>query len=259
MRMLLAATFLLAITDGNIYAWLEAAFYPALLLIFIIASLGIPIPEDIPLIAAGVILKTSPHVATWPGAIAVSLLGIMSGDMILYNLGRRWGPNVFSHRSVAWLITPKRMTIMTERFHEYGTWACFFGRFMVGVRAMMCLTAGVTRFPFWKFFIADFCGALLSVPFFIGLGYFFANMLDSLKEWIADVQTTLGAIIGLVVVGIVWFEFRRLKKIRQADLAEPAGAAAESAPAATPPSTPVASHPAEPRRKPNTLEAGAKV
>lgn len=243
MRPLLVLTFALAISQSSMQQLLETAFYPALLLVFIIASLGIPIPEDIPLIAAGVILKTNPHVASWPGALLVSMIGIMSGDMILYNLGRKWGREVFAHRSVAWLITPRRLEIMTERFHSYGVWACFFGRFMVGVRAIMCLTAGVTRFPFWKFFLADFCGALLSVPFFIGLGYVFAHMLDSLKSYIAEVQTIVGAAIGLVIAGVIWYEFRRLRKMREVDAAaeRASGSAPEVAPATPETAPPVGS------------------
>jgi hypothetical protein len=121
------------------------------------------------------------------------------------------------------------MEIMTERFHSYGVWACFFGRFMVGVRAIMCLTAGVTRFPFWKFFLADFCGALLSVPFFIGLGYFCAHMLDSLKSYIAEVQSIVAGLIAIVIAGVVWYEYRRLKKMREENAAAVQAAAAAAA------------------------------
>src|SRR5262245_1084682 len=252
MRPLLAVTLALAISQSTMQGLLETAFYPALLLVFIIASLGIPIPEDIPLIAAGVILKTNPHVASWPGALLVSMIGIMSGDVILYHLGKKWGRHVFEHRSVAWLITPRRMQIMTERFHRYGVWACFFGRFMVGVRAIMCLTAGVTRFPFWKFFVADFCGALLSVPFFIGLGFVFAHMLDSLKSYIAEVQTIVGALIAIVIAAVVWYEFRRLRKMREADAAAEAAAALSDAPAASeanPVAPSIPANPAGPAQK----------
>lgn len=228
MRMVLALGMGLAISEATMQGMLESAFYPALLLIFIIASLGVPIPEDIPLILAGVILKTHPHIATPIPAFLVSMAGIMSGDVILYSLGRRWGRDVFAHRSVAWLITPRRLELMTERFHKYGVWACFFGRFMVGVRALMCLTAGVTRFPFFKFFVADFCGALLSVPFFIALGYFFADMLDQLKVYLAGAQTIIGVIIGLTIAIVVWYEVRRFRKMRAQDKAERAAEAAQA-------------------------------
>jgi len=262
MRPLLAVTVALAISQSTMQDWLETAFYPALLLVFIIASLGIPIPEDIPLIAAGVILKTSPHVASWPGALIVSLIGIMSGDVILYHLGKKWGRNVFEHRSVAWLITPRRLEIMTERFHRYGVWACFFGRFMVGVRAIMCLTAGVTRFPFWKFFVADFCGALLSVPFFIGLGYVFAHMLDSLKTYIAEVQTIVGGLIALVIACVIWYEVRRFRKMREENAAamqaEAAAAAATAKLAVSGDTTSNASETASPVPSPASAGGASK-
>jgi membrane protein DedA with SNARE-associated domain len=214
MRLMVGMACLLAITDSRMLDLLEQSFYPGLFLIFVVASLGVPIPEDIPLILAGFLIKTNPEIARWELALPVSLVGIMSGDVILYTLGRRWGRNIFEHRSVSWLITPQRMAIMDERFHRWGAWACFFGRFMMGVRAMMCLTAGVTRFPFWKFFLADFAGALISAPFFIWLGYKFAEHLPLLQEYLKDAQIAIFVVVGLLIVGVVWYEVRRLKKIR---------------------------------------------
>lgn len=220
MRPPLGTTLLLAISDSWMLGFLSNFFYPGLLLIFVIASLGAPIPEDIPLILAGVLIKTHPDIASWQWALPVSLVGIMSGDVILYTLGRRWGRNIFAHKSVAWLITPRRLAIMDERFHRWGAWACFFGRFMMGVRAMMCLTAGVTRFPFWKFFLADFAGALLSVPFFIWLGYKFAEHLPLLEEYLQDAQFVVFIVVGLLIAAVIWYEVRRIRRIRAENAAE---------------------------------------
>ena len=201
--------------EAGVQSLLEQAFYPALLLIFVIASLGVPIPEDIPLIAAGIILKTQPQIATWTGTLLISAVGIMSGDTILYSLGRRWGPDVFSHRSVRWLISPARLRLMARRFHRWGVWFCFFGRLVMGVRAAMCLTAGVTRFPFWKFFLADLAGACMSIPVFVGLGYGFAHMMPTLETYIVGVRWGVGIVVGLVVAAIVIYEWRHLKTQRR--------------------------------------------
>lgn len=229
---------LLASTDSSLFQWvmdtLEYSFYPVLLGVFVIASLGVPIPEDIPLIAAGILLKTRPDIAQWEWTILVSLVGIMSGDIILYSLGRKWGRDVFAHRSVSWLITPKRMEMMTTRFHDWGVWACFFGRFMMGVRAIMCLTAGVTRFPFWKFVLADLSGAVLSAPFFIVIGYFFAGMLDQLEAYIADAKLIILLISVLGVLGIIWYEVRKMRRQRKADLAAAAAAGGGAADCVSP-------------------------
>ncbi|MCA9243549.1 MAG: DedA family protein [Phycisphaerales bacterium] len=219
--MLLAVTLMGSLT-ASLYNWMEVAFYPVLLSVFIIASLGIPIPEDLPLIVAGWILFEDRHVhaiASWPLTILVSAIGIMSGDNILYMLGRRWGMTVFQHRSVKWLITPARLAIMTDRFHRWGAWACFFGRFMVGVRAVMCLTAGVTRYAWWRFFLADLAGALLSIPFFIFLGYKFNENLPALKAALSSAQLILLPIAALGVFIFVKYEMSRARKKREAAVA----------------------------------------
>jgi membrane protein DedA with SNARE-associated domain len=199
----------LLLADADMLGWLEHAFYPVLLGVFVIASLGVPIPEDVPLIAAGVLLHTHPGIASWHGTYMVSMIGIMSGDLILYTLGKRWGTHVFEHRSVSWLITPARLRLTTRRFHRYGIWMVFFGRLVVGVRAVMCITAGVTRFPYWKFFLADFAGALLSIFVFIYLGYQFAHMLPTLQYYLGSVQSVLIALAAVAAAAIGLWEWRR--------------------------------------------------
>ncbi len=199
----------------SIQGWMDVAFYPALLLILVLASLGVPIPEDLPLIAAGVVLRTTDGVATWHWTIIVALIGIMSGDLVLYSLGRRWGPDLLSHRSVRWLLTPERYAALREKFHYHGMWLCFVGRFFMGIRAAMCLTAGATRFPYWRFFLADFAGAVLSVPFFILLGYYFAGMIPQLRQYIAGAEGVLLAAAALVLL-VLTLVYRARKRRRAA-------------------------------------------
>lgn len=203
MDLLIAATFLLS---WNVQAWMQHAFYPVLLLALLAGSLGLPIPEDVPLIAAGVILSQHPGVASWGGTVAFALLGIMCGDVVLYVLGGRWGPEVFEHRWVKRLITPARLEKTARKFNRYGMWMCFFGRFVMGVRAAMCITAGVMRFPLWRFLLADLAGALISIPLLVWLGYWFANMIPTLTAYMHVVRwVMLGLAVAFVaVVALRW-------------------------------------------------------
>ena len=201
---------------------MEQAFYPVLLLILIVASLGVPIPEDIPLIVAGVLKQTHPNIASWFGILSTAMIGIMTGDLVLYLLGRRWGPDVVTHRSVRWIVTPERFERLSRRFLRHGTWFCFFGRFLMGVRAAMCLTAGATRFPYWRFFLADFCGALLSVPLFVLLGYWFAGMIPTLRAYITGAQAII-TIVAVIAAGIIYVVYRRRRRARLAVKAEVGG------------------------------------
>lgn len=231
--MLILANLPLAVIDaGQVQALLEQYFYFGLLGILVIASLGLPIPEDIPLIAAGVVLKLQPETANWGLTILTALLGIMSGDLVLYTVGRWWGRDVVQHKAVSWLITPALFARAERYFHKYGAWFCFFGRFIVGIRAVMCMTAGATRYPYWRFFLADFSGALLSVPFFIGLGYVFAHALEDLFHWIAEVQGVALIVVAVAVIGFVLWELRRIRSARKMPLETVLETAMESAPPA---------------------------
>lgn len=207
----------LALSTATVEQWMQQGFYPVLFVILFIAGLGFPLPEDVPLITAGVLLNThaDANIATWPMTLAVALVGIMSGDVVLYHLGRRWGTDVVSHRFVSWIITPSRFQRMTERFQRWGIWLCFFGRFFMGIRAAMCLTAGATRFSFWRFFTADFCGALLSVPFFVGLGYWFGGMIPTIKKYVAEAQLGVLALIAIAVIAYVVYEVRKIRRTRR--------------------------------------------
>lgn len=220
--LLVLASFMGTPSVDTVEVWMQQAFYPALLGILVIASLGIPIPEDIPLIAAGVILRTHPEVASWTGTMVVALMGIMSGDLVLYTMGRWWGPGVVGHRFVRWFVTPRRFVRVRQQFARYGAWYCFFGRFFMGIRAMMCIAAGATRFPYWRFFLADFAGALLSVPLFIGLGYVFAGMIPTLRTYMTGAQgIVIGALVVAAIVGIVWYRRRRRPNATPEALAAP--------------------------------------
>jgi membrane protein DedA with SNARE-associated domain len=208
-------TFLIALGEPAVQLWMQQAFYPVLFLVLVAASLGVPIPEDVPLVAAGVILHTHPGAASWVGTFIVALIGVMVGDVILYRLGQRWGPDVFNHRSVRRLLTPQRFDQMSARFRRYGTWMCFFGRFVMGVRGAMCLSAGVTQFPFWRFVLADLCGALLSIPAFVWLGYCFAGMVPSFEAYLTGIKWVILCLALALAGGFILYGVRAQRRGRR--------------------------------------------
>lgn len=206
---ILAFTLLASLGD-TIEAWMSHAFYPALAFLLFLGSMGMPIPEDIPLIAAGVVMRTHDVGATWQGVILTALCFVLSGDIILYTLGRRWGKDVVNHRSVSWILTPDRFERMTLQFHRYGVLVCFFGRLVMGIRAAMCLTAGATRYPFYRFILADALGAAITVPMFVWLGYWFAGMIPTLRAYMRGI--TWGIFVALLIIVGVLIVVHKIRK-----------------------------------------------
>jgi membrane protein DedA with SNARE-associated domain len=81
------------------------------------------------------------------------------------------------------------------------------------MRTAVYITAGAThRVSFWRFLMLDGLAALISVPFWVYLGYFGANRREWLGMWIHRGQSSLWLLGGLVcVVALIWWWRRRRK------------------------------------------------
>ena len=66
--------------------------YLGILAVLLLGSLGVPIPEEMAIIAAAVLSHEG--IVRWWLALPVCLLGVLSGDMVLYWVGRHWGENI---------------------------------------------------------------------------------------------------------------------------------------------------------------------
>ena len=76
--------------------------YVGLLLVLFTASLGVPIPEELPIITAGIL--SSQMVLRWWIALPVCFVGVLSGDVVLYWVGHHWGEKVLGWRPVRWIL-----------------------------------------------------------------------------------------------------------------------------------------------------------
>ena len=85
--------------------------------------------------------------------------------------GDALGPKVASHRLFGRFFTANRLARAQRFFDKWGAGAILLGRFVMGLRAAIFLTAGTLRMGFWRFFFWDSIAALISVPLWILLGY----------------------------------------------------------------------------------------
>jgi membrane protein DedA with SNARE-associated domain len=155
--------------------------YAAVFGVLLACGFGIPIPEDITLVAGGIISGlgyTNVHVM-----LLVSFLGVILGDSIMFGLGRIFGNRILKVRFVSRLITPQRYEMVQAQFEKYGNWVLFVARFMPGLRSPIFMTAGITRrVSFWRFLFMDGLAALVSVPVWVYLGYYGADQ----RDWLMD-------------------------------------------------------------------------
>ena len=80
--------------------------YLGIFAVLLLGSLGVPLPEEMPIIAAAVLSQEG--IVRWWLALPVCLLGVLSGDMVLYWVGRHWGADILAWRVVRLVLTHKR-------------------------------------------------------------------------------------------------------------------------------------------------------
>src|SRR5437867_3019613 len=89
-----------------IQQFIEHFTYAGLFLTLFAAGLGLPIPEEVAIIAGGVLAHE--HVVHWWIALPVCILGVLGGDVALYAIGHHWGERVLEWRVVRRVLTPER-------------------------------------------------------------------------------------------------------------------------------------------------------
>lgn len=176
--------------------------YFAVFGVLILCGFGLPVPEDISLVAGGVISalgNTNEHIM-----FGVGMAGVLIGDAVVFTAGLTFGEKIVKHPFVARFITPERYDKVQRQFEKYGKWVVFMARFMPGLRTPIFLTAGVTkRVSFLRFFITDFLAAIISVPVWVYLGYYGASNFDELMTWVHQGQLTIFVLLAVVIIGFL--------------------------------------------------------
>jgi membrane protein DedA with SNARE-associated domain len=190
--------------------------YLGIFAVLLLGSLGVPIPEEMPIIGAAVLSQE--RVVRWWLALPTCVLGVLSGDMVLYWVGRYWGEQVLNWRLVRLVLTPAREEWLKAAYRRHALKTVVTARHVMGLRAAAFLTAGSAGVPFWKFVMADTGAALFGVPLAFGLTYFFTEQIKGITADVHRAERWLGlaGLLALAVVLIVgaWRWYRRVGRER---------------------------------------------
>jgi membrane protein DedA with SNARE-associated domain len=182
--------------------------YVAITVVMILTGAGLPIPEEVPIIAAGML--SSGNVLNPLIAVACCLFGALVGDCIMYWIGYHFGRGVLQeHPRFARWVTPERERRIEEMFAQHGLKVFFVARFLVGLRSPVYLTAGILRVSFKRFVLIDLICATAVVGTFFGLTYYFS---ENIARWAKDVQLLVTIVVVIVVACVALFVWRRYRR-----------------------------------------------
>jgi len=185
---------LATMTPLGAYLWLTT--------ILLLCGLGLPIPEDISLIAAGYF--SYKRVLDINTAFAVCFAAVLAGDTLAFLLGRFFGRRVLDSSFARRYFTPKRQLRVRAYFRKFGSKVVLIGRFTPGFRFTIFFTAGTLHLRPSVFLIYDFSAAAFSVPVLVYSAWYFGGQIDRVVKYARQTEhgILVAIVVALAVVGV---------------------------------------------------------
>ena len=190
--------------------------YVGIAVFLMLTGAGLPVPEEVFIIAAGVASSHYQELNPWL-ALSACLLGALAGDCIMYWIGYHFGRNVLrEHRWWARFVKPEREAQVERMINKHGLKVFFLARFLVGLRSPVYLSAGILRVPFRRFLMIDLFCATVVIGLFFSLSYRYGTAITG---WIRGAEVGLWVIVVLVLIGVgVYYYYWRRRGRKQAQL-----------------------------------------
>jgi membrane protein DedA with SNARE-associated domain len=183
--------------------------YLTVILILTASSFGLPVPEEITLIAAGTISYFAIHppegravanilerVDPWIMA-AVCFLAVFLSDYLVYWLGKK-SKSHFKSIKILKSMMESALFAQTEKLvNSHGHWMAGVFRFTPGLRFPGHFCCGALGVPSHKFILVDGMAALLTVPTQILLVAFYG---DAILKQFANVKIVIFGVILIVAL-----------------------------------------------------------
>lgn len=190
------------------------AAYSAIVGLLLICGLGVPLPEDITLIGAGILASPAVGSITLWGGMVAGFIGVMLGDAFLYTLGRIYGRRAFALPLIRSIMTPRRIALAERKVLRNSHFICFTARFLPGLRSPVFLTAGIMGVRPVVFYGLDGLAAMISVPLWVFVGHWVGENLDLAVKIAERIQLSLG--LTLLVAIACYVGYRRWRKSQRA-------------------------------------------
>ncbi len=218
----------------NLYAFTGLA---GIVLAMAIESCCIPLPSEIVMPVAGIIIGTystanpqhlpgtSPSFPLWLNLILVALAGATGcviGSIAAYTIGYKGGRPLMLKYGRYILISQHDADKADQFFQRWGSPTAFFSRLLPVIRTYISLPAGIAEMPFAKFCVFTFLGSFPWCLLLAYLGTIVGANLEKLTPYFRSFEIVI-LLVLLVLLGLyIWRHIRNDRKARAAHAANQA-------------------------------------
>lgn len=178
----------------------SAIFWPCFwaFLALVAAGAGFPIPEEIPTVGAGVWVGANPELGPLRWVILpVCFTGVLLSDLMLYSVGRWWGPRLLQYRWAKRLIPPETWKKIEQNYDQHGVTVLLMVRWLPAIRSPMFISAGIVRLSFVRFAVADGVALVFGHSLLFFLACWFG---DSFQDLIVNAEHEVNRLKPLIIL-----------------------------------------------------------
>jgi membrane protein DedA with SNARE-associated domain len=180
---------------GLVAGYIQHFTYLGMFVVLLLCGLGLPLPEDVVLLAGGYLAHRG--IIRYPITLVVALVGVVAGDNSLFFLGRRFGTSLVRYFGIVRPGTQLQIERIRGFMDRHGHRTILYARFLAGLRALVYVTAGSFDVSPARFLFYDLAGALISVPLVVSLGYIFGGQLEHAVRFIGGLERLIWIVLLL--------------------------------------------------------------
>jgi len=182
------------------------------------SGLGFPIPEEIPVVTAGVLVGHEDTPFKWYIMLPVVIAGVVVGDGFLYGIGRLWGSRFLTSGWVQRrLVTPEQRAKIEKNFHDRGIAVLLGARLLPGIRTPIFIMAGVLRVPLTRFLLADGLYAIPGVNLLFWVAYLLTDQVVEIFKRIEQYRPLVVFAVLCGVAGVLIQKYALNRKVSTGD------------------------------------------
>lgn len=174
--------------------------YLAIFFALTAAGFGVPLPEELTVVLSGYL--TAINHLNLGLALIVCYLGVLTGDVVTYCLGRFGASYFLETRYARWIISRKKLEQVQYYYRGYGPYYLLAARQLPGLRFPSFFSAGMVKMNFFKFLAFDALGAMVSMPIIFTVAYYFGPRLEQAISLVLKIRD-IGFFLGIASVGMM--------------------------------------------------------
>jgi membrane-associated protein len=185
--------------------WVYVVVFAACL----VENLFPPFPGDSFIVASGALVALGRLDLTL--TLMLAIIGGMTSVMILHFMGRRYGRGYFVRKNFKYFSVTD-IERMEHRFRRWGALVLVVSRFIVGMRAVLAIAAGISRYPAGRMALFSaasyilFCGLLFYAAFKL------VENLDAIEYYFTTYNRIAWPLVICLVIILVWRNIRAARR-----------------------------------------------